>query len=295
MTVRACCPAHSRYNAECDDCREHSRLYALRRSRALARGTWDPLVEGEELERVRQHLLALMALPKVGAPQIASIAGVSYTTVYKLINEQQVFLRPSTAQALLGVDDQRALALVKHLPIAGTSRRLRAMAYDQWDAATVGGLTGYSRISISRWRVGTRYLTINMEARNRIADLYDKIQGMADPIGPDVQTGVKSRKLGYLPAERWDDDTIDDPAAEPLPLVEDTPDPIELLVQRESATRLRTPGAGSGWPRDFKRQAAQSWVQDGWRLPEVGAVLGLSTSGVEYLLNGRKDRPHTRR
>jgi len=295
VTIRACCPDHPRYNSECDECRRHARAYERRRAHGLKDGTWEPLVEGDELERVRLHTAALVAA--TSAPRVERVAGVSATAIYKLINGLQIFLRPSTAQALEGLSLERLLAASQptHVPLIGVSRRLQALACDQWGSLALAGLTGYNRISIGKWRVGTHYRTINVEARDRLVEVYDKIQGLADPLGPDVQVATKARQLGYLPPERWDETTIDDPDAQPLPLAEDGPDELELLRQREDALRLRTPRAGASWPREFKREAALLAVRGGWTLPEVGAVLGLSTSGVEYLLNGRKDRPHTRR
>lgn len=295
MTIRACCFAHPRYTTDCDDCRSFARAYERRRAHGVKDGTWEPLVEGDELERVRVHAAALVAA--AGGPQVARVAGVSNTAIYKLINGLQIFLRPATAQALEGLSLERLMAAVRptHVDLVGVSRRLQALACDQWGSLALSGLTGYNRISIGKWRVGTHYKTINVEARDRLVEVYDKIQGMADPLGPDVQVATQARKLGYLPPERWDEDTIDDPDAQPLPVADDGLDMVELRGQRESAMRLRTPGAGASWPREFKRATADLARQQEWPLADIAAVLGMSTSGVEYLLNGRKDRPHTRR
>lgn len=296
MSLRAICPRHPAYDADCDDCRDHARRYKRRQYAGRRDGTWEQLVQGEELEGVRAHVQRLLAIPGSSGPLLASLLGLGSSTLYKLVNGKHVYLWPGTARTIVGLSERRVRSAIepRQAPLVGVSRRLQALACDGWDAKTLSALTGLNRVSIGKWRSGTHYRTINVEARDRLVEVYDKIQGLADPSGPDAQTATRALRLGYLPAERWDEAMIDDPDAQPLPLVLDAPDPVELRQQVQQALRLRTPGAGSGWAREVKRRLAVQARQDGWPIAEVAQVLGMSTSGVEYLLNGRKDRPHTR-
>lgn len=290
------CPDHLKYHTGCPGCRRYGREYNRARHRAVAMGRWEPTLEGEQIEPVRAHVRGLLATPGITVPRVAATAGLNYMAVYRLLNGTTVQLWPLVAHALLGVTVERVQQFVQpaYVDGIGAARRLQAMAVEQWSSRDIAGLLSASASSIGHLRqLATP--SIRRETHEAVAELYEKVQGLPDPLGPSPRVALLAAKAGYLGPERWDDDTIDDPDAQPLPLAGDTLDMVELLAQRESAMRLRTPGAGAPWPREFKRAMAGLARQAGWPLADVAAVLGMSTSGVEYLLNGRKDRPHTRR
>jgi len=295
MSLRAYCYPHDRYTQGCDDCRRYAREYKRQRQRGLILGSWDTLVRGAELERVRLALAALLAHPGVTVPKIAIAMGATNAAVYRMAKGETTHLRPDFATAILALTPAE---VVRRNPPAmvdstGAARRLQAMAVDQWSVQVLSPLCGLTVNSLTHHRY-QRYPTISRRIHDAIAGVYEKIQGLADPLGPSIPTAIQARRMGYLGPERWDDETIDDPNAQPLPVAPDAPDPMELELWVQDALRLRAPRAGVCWPREVKRRFGWLAQQGGWTLADIGAVLGLSTSGVEYLLNGRKDRPHTR-
>ena len=296
MSLPPRCAVHTtRHQGGCPDCRRYGREYARERERRIARGRWDPILTGEQIAPVRAHLVALLEQPGVTVPKAAATAGFHHMALYRLLDGRTVQLWPATAQAILALSADRIRSFVQSplIDSTGLARRLQALAVEQWGSREIAGLTPYTVDNIRHWRQRDT-ARVRRTVHETIADLYEKLLGLPDPLGPSVSVGRAARQAGYLGPERWDDETIDDPDAQPLPLLPDAPDPVELRLQVQEALRLRTPGAGSGWPREVKKGAAVQAREAGWSVADVGVLLGLSTSGAEYLLSGRKDRPHTR-
>lgn len=291
------CPVHTkRAQAGCLDCRRYRNAYERRKYREIAYGRWEGVLTGEQIEPTLAHLRGLLAESDISVPRIARAAGVNHMAIYRLLSGQTVQLRPALSRAVLALtaEQVRCHSLPSLVDSTGLARRLRALAVEQWGSPQIAALIPYSVASINHWRQ-QNLATVRREAHDAVAALYEKILGLPDPLGPSVQARRQALRRGYLGPERWDDATIDDPDAHPLPLLPEVPDPVELRLQIQEVLRLRTPGAGSGWPREVKRRMAQLAYQDGWLLADVAAVLGMSKSAVEYLLHGRRDRPHTRR
>lgn len=100
--------------------------------------------------------------------------------------------------------------------IAGTSRRLQALAVLGWSCQLLAPRLGSSAQLMERYRTG-RHPRIRQETATKIARLYDELY--ATP-GPCQVTRDRAARAGWVRPLLWDDDTIDDPNAKP---VEDTP------------------------------------------------------------------------
>lgn len=299
--VRPLCPRHSRYDKTCDDCRIHARLYRRARLYGLRDGTWaGGLWTDARLIAVRAHVRALLARPGVCAPHIADAAGVHISVVYKLNREETRSIHPVYGEALLAVTEGECVRRqLRANPLAkvdgtGTRRRLQALAVDGWDAERLAVLCGIHPTEIRRHRRGDRGL-IRAVHRDTIRDLYDKIQSQVDPQGDSDRARKHARVRGYLPPECWADGDIDDPQAEPLPPAPETEDWVAVTNQIEAVLRAPSPGAAADLPRHVKREVArQAWGRLGWTCERIAGVLGYKSAGsVEYLLYGRRDRPHT--
>lgn len=290
------CAEHPRYVAGCEGCKRRAREYARNRLWSVYGNTWDGTVQGDELELVREHVRGLLVLPGVTVPTVATVAGLPSANLYRLMNSEVRFVQGVTAKSVSGVTAERVLAVAaSRVDSTGVARRLQALAAEQWDSVDLSPLCGAHRVTLGRWRLH-RWPTIRMAQHRAVVDMYDKIQGMANPLGPSPRIAAHAEREGYLPPERWGDD-IDDPDAEPLPPPPDTDDHVEIAKMVDDALRHPTPGKAAGYDRSIKREIARQALgtQLGWSLERVAELLGYkSAHSVEYLLNGRKDRPHTR-
>lgn len=93
------------------------------------------------------------------------------------------------------------------LPSIGAHRRMRALAAIGWSRATIAAEVGMSAS-------GTVFHQerITQGLHDRIAAVYDRL--CLTP-GPSEPSRKYAAKQGWPPPMAWDEDTIDDPAAQP--------------------------------------------------------------------------------
>jgi len=261
--------------------------YYLERKRLMDRGEWALNATSAELERLRLKIEE----SGMSTSALAASSGVSHQTIRMIRRGISRTAWGVTVEAIQGAlergEDRREMALV---PRVGTRRRLQALACDGWDCARLASLLGVKRDVVARWRgewSGDRILASNARA---VADLYEKIQGLPDPVGPSRRCATSAESHGFLPPERWDDSTIDDPDAEPLPEAQPALDEVEV----QNLLLLTTAGSWKGHPRPVQRAAAGVLFRRGWKLSHIGELLGLTLSSTGNLINGRRDRPQSR-
>jgi len=158
--------------------------------------------------------------------QIEAASGVSHDTIKQLLVGQRRIAR-STAVRLLAVElrlEGRAL-----VDGAGTRRRLQALLRAGWSHPAMQAATGVSTKMLVRQNV-TGMVTADVAERVRV--VFDALSMRP---GPSPITARRAAALGYLPPLAWDDDTIDDPTAQPsIPRdLAGVPDPItvDLLIE----------------------------------------------------------------
>lgn len=298
MSLRSTCPTHTRYAKDCAECPIYARIYRRTRRREMQAGTWSgKMLTGERLERVRRHVAALLAGPDVFGQQIADASGVCISAVYRLNRGITKSMHPEVGRALLALTPaecaRRAVAASSAAMIDGTGARrmLQALAADGWDSQRLSVLSGIHPSELRRHRRGDRRL-IRAYNRDKIAEVYHKIQSQADPSGGSDRARKLARRCGWLPPERWADEDIDNPAAEPLPPEPDTPDHVEVRQLIDGCLRDPHEGRGADLPLGVKRELARHAVgRLGWPQHQVAWLLGYKSAGqVGYLLNGRADR-----
>lgn len=298
--MRAYCYGHKDYVAGCPECRARSSRRRRAVRAAVAAGTWDSAhLTADELEQVRQHVRGLLGVPGVTGERINTVAGVGPHSISRLVGSRRRTGR-TVAEALLGVTAAACLALpvepTSWVPLAGASRRLRALAVDGWSTEEIAGLTGINVSMVRRHRLaaGCSLLTFVLHEKYRL--LYDKIQSLTDPRGSSAATGRQAQARGWLGPERWADEDLDIPDALPLPPAPDTDDWVAVTALIDDALRDPRPGKAAGYPRDIQREIArQASGRLGWSYTRIAELLGKSgESTVEYLLHGRKDRPSSR-
>lgn len=301
--MRSRCDAHRRrYVGGCPLCQVASRNYRRARVAGLADGTWERHAPTPQLrEQGHKHLRTLLAVKGVTLKRISVVAGVNLSTVRRVASDaSEGGMSVVSIEALLGVTAQACLALIDRstTPVdpTGTARRLQALAVDGWSAQMLSPLVGLDESTIRSHRA-CEWTEITVGMRERYRDLYDKIQSQADPRGGSWRARRNAEERGWLGPERWADEEIDDPDARPLPAPpEDSDDWVAVSNMVEGALRDPRPGKAADYPRSVQREIArQAFHRLGWSLARIGELFGKTSSTVEYLLKGRRDRPQTQR
>jgi len=176
---------------------------------------------GPSRERLRQLHEA-----HVPARTLARAAGLSDTAVREILDGSRTHVQRSTESRInrLSLSGIYAEQQTGHVPRIGAVRRLQALMAMGWshDRLEAEGAPGSRNlmyreghlISIGRWR--------------QIREVYDRLSMTP---GPSERTRRWAQALGYAPPLAWDDDTIDDPQAEPAGVLDHGPGaPVVDLV-----------------------------------------------------------------
>lgn len=148
----------------------------------------------------------------------------------------------------------------------GTIRRIQALLALGWTYTELGRRAGGFTQDWAAMIIKSS--KTNSHTRQRVADLYAEL---SMTIGPSSQGRTRAQAKGWLPPLAWDDDTIDDPAAQPwrTPSRQRKSRIVdEVLVQR----------ALSGHPvkanSDERRLIIDGWRKAGRSLRELDQVQG---------------------
>lgn len=100
-------------------------------------------------------------------------------------------------------------------PSIGTARRLQALAVMGWTTSELAPRLGTHEDMVHQWRgrVGGRVWLATAE---RVAAVYDDLSMTR---GPSARLHAHALRQGWVPPLAWDDDTIDNPDAEPAPCI----------------------------------------------------------------------------
>jgi hypothetical protein len=268
----------------------------------VADGTWEGgLIDDGELERVRAHVAKLVSVGGVTTMRVVEVAGISHHALDGIRVGHPKRMTRVVASALLGVTTRACLALITRdttpVDITGSRRRLRALAVDGWSTERISALTGMALSLVRRHRNGRECREITLGNHERYRLFYEKVQAQADPSGGSAGARDAATAAGWLGPERWADEDIDNPSAEPLPPPpEDSDDWVAVSNLVDGALRDPRPGKAAGYPRPVQREIARQAIKRlGWSYERVAELLGKSTNAVDYMLHGRNDRPWTRK
>lgn len=229
----------------CYQCGYAASQYAANRNRAIAYGTWQPYVDAAP---ARLHVQALMEFG-IGWKRIAAIAGVPTGVLTKLLygDPQRGLapfkqIRPKNATALLKVEPTMGnLGSVAAIDATGTRRRLQALVASGWPQARLAARLNMTPGNFS----GTmRRPQVTVRTARLAAALYDELW-REDPRAHGVDNQAYSRARNHAstrawaPVGAWDDDTIDDPQAQPCTGEQQHPNREELAtIRREEVEHL---------------------------------------------------------
>ncbi len=207
----------------------------IRKDKAYGRTKYVPS------DKARQHVDALRAAGW-GVKTISTTSGLSMSALGKLIwgtrgrRPSERVLR-STEERILAVPlpTVRQLGSKQLVPAVGAARRLRALATLGWSTQEMCRRAGFGYQGFYAVISG-KFETCYVRTWVAIADLYDELW---DQTPPETTKGerISARKTRNLAAQRgwspplaWDDDTIDDPRAQPS-LGKDKSDVIDVFIE----------------------------------------------------------------
>jgi hypothetical protein len=210
---------YKHYDCRLPACVARHSAYQRRVNRLRGYGTWQPFVDAEP---VRQHLKMLIGYgisfertARLAGVYPALIAGLLYPMGDRGLKQR---MRADNAARILAVkavpeniDDLHAI------DATGTRRRLQALAAIGFPFTRLG-----EHLPLHPAQVGrvARSPQVHAGTARAVAKVYDRLWNQ-DPTQYGVRpaTALKVRRYaksqGWAPPAAWDDDLIDDPAAEP--------------------------------------------------------------------------------
>lgn len=275
---------HTRHAPGCAACQRRSAAYSRRIRRRRAHG----YIAYVDAEPSRQHALALKA-QGIGWKRIAVLAGVPESTVGNLLYGNTRYpptrqIRPETAAAILAVTATlENIAPLTAVPAVGSQRRLRALAALGWPQNRLATELGIAPQNVGRVLNGH---ALSAALAIRIRDLYDRLSMTPPPEDtPESRTRAqrtraRAARLGWASSLAWDDDTIDDPFAEPQLDADETDAVDEHAVEALLAGRLRAKDVAVA----DRRAAIAILVSRGTTARMIADRIGLASRTIERLL-----------
>lgn len=261
----------------CHPCADANTAYERQRSRRHAYGRWDHWVDAEP---VREHVKNLQR-QGLGLKQIVRLSGYSQGAITRLMygrlanetnrrDEPTSRIRRDSADAILAVRaTMDTLAPGQVIDIAGTARRLQALMANGWSQTKLAHRLGYEVRNFNHLVHGKRQVTV--ASARRVRDLYEELWDQVPPRETRGDLGAYTRTLryaqarGWVPPLAWDDDTIDDPNAQPY-------------VDEQAAPRAR-----------FELEDVDDCIDWGMDRRQAAHRLGVTLSALEQRC-GRENR-----
>lgn len=146
---------------------------------------------------------------------IHEASGLSSSAFFEIRRGKNPRCRRVNAAAILAVEYGVPATLdpKRRVSILGARRRIQALLAIGWTHDEMHKRSGI-RTAV---KLHSDADTIALSAHHKIAALYDEL---AMTPGGNTRTQNRARAAGYPPPLAWDDDTIDDPAAQPTGMKE---------------------------------------------------------------------------
>jgi hypothetical protein len=271
----------------CLPCALANSTYEQRRLRQIAYGRADRLVDAGP---VRAHVRALMA-EGMGLKRVQKVSGVSQGALWKLIygkRQADGTQRPArrvtrvNANKLLAVHaDMSTLAGGAFISPIGTRRRLRALVAIGWSQTKLGERIGMGPGNFCSMLQRDQ---ISVRTARAVAELYEQLWNTQPPEATHRDKIAASRARNYAAANSWppplawDDDTIDDPAAEPMLDAEASDELDEAMVLRIMTGTLQLARSTKTIPE--RVEAIRRFAAGGLTDAVIGERIGMSPAAV---------------
>lgn len=205
----------------CVPCSRATSVYYEQLNRAKAYGTWEGLVDAGP---AREHI-AMLREAKLGLKRIAALAGVSASSLGKLVYGTATHgpserVTGETARKVLAVPVPTVVDLGKSVTVdgTGTRRRLEALIALGWSVKRLCDEHDLDRQALDRALVGA---PVQAVTARRVRVMFEAV-GDRRPSENDRterQSAARSRnraaKRGWVVPAEWDDAGLDDPHAAP--------------------------------------------------------------------------------
>lgn len=209
--------AYKQDRCRCTPCTEGAADWERRRRLDAFIGAPPRVLDSTE---VRAHLAELQAAG-IGYKRVAVLAGVTSTTVARLIRQPnpQRRVRPEVAERILAVTatlDAASPGAV--VDATGMVRRLQALHVMGWSRRELS-----DRLGVYHNALAAAHRTGHASARlvRAVRALHDELWDQAPPTDTWRERASATRvrawatDQGWAPSMAWDDETIDDPQARP--------------------------------------------------------------------------------
>lgn len=155
--------------------------------------------------RAIAHIEALRA-KGMGRGPIAEAAGMLKSSIWYLDHGVRTSIRADTERRILAVRfEPRAI------PATGTMRRLQALSALGFTFDDIGTRVGIAAGTVGQIARGMRVIVTHTTA-DSVAKVYAEL---SMSVGPSDRARNRAVSKGWAPPLAWDEDTIDDPGAEP--------------------------------------------------------------------------------
>ena len=154
----------------------------------------------------------------IGYAQIANLAGLNPRTPEDVVQNRTI--RSDTCRKILSVEPPSPIYLGapdnSWVPSLGTLRRLQALVRLGWTNEILAEGVGVEKNSIARLLLNEPSTVLASTAR-RTHELFDRLQLTPAPDNYGARRArLRAERRGWAPPLAWDEDAIDDPAAEPI-------------------------------------------------------------------------------
>lgn len=186
-------------------------LYARRRSRAIAYGTWESsVIDGGH---VAAHLAELAAAGR-SRRWISRTSGVSHNIIARMLDRPGAKISRHNADRLLRVTLADRPTGKVWVPPTATQRRLQALAAIGWALPQIGEEAGVHPQTLANARGGQPRVTATTE--QLVARAYARLSVRPRTDRDGRWTAAVARKKGWHPPQAWTEWTIRDAGARPL-------------------------------------------------------------------------------
>lgn len=204
------------YGCKCTMCRARRAKYSRDRHEKIRAGI--PL--RVPIGPVKAHVVKLIDRG-MSAKLIAEVADVSSPTMYRVRNfDDDVLINATIAETLMSVRlDLSRLPPKSNVDVTGSRRRVQALAWCGWSLQLQAARYGMDATRFRIHRPETRLIWKGNA--DSIRAVYEELWDQDPPQATTQElrvvrfTKTWALKKGFMPPLAWDDETIDDPDAEP--------------------------------------------------------------------------------